>query len=107
MAGQDAAEPQPYDVYKSGFLQLDTPITGWCAARRRCWRRARGRKQGWPWARRRRLRAGHQPLVPGTPLRREAFKLVVLMPLVPVRIAVIIVAAAYMAILNSLLTIGW
>jgi hypothetical protein len=46
-------------------------------------------------------------LAPGTPPRREAFKLVVLMPLVPVRLAVMMLATVYMSLLNGLLTLGW
>ena len=38
---------------------------------------------------------------------REVFKFVLLVPLVPIRIAVIILAAAVMALGNTLATLGW
>ncbi len=38
---------------------------------------------------------------------REAFKLVLLLPLVPFRILLIILATVVLAIVNSTMTIGW
>jgi hypothetical protein len=92
-----------YDVVNSPYIELHTPFTAWCV--RLLWRDSS--------ARQRTLLAPttsatqpHNPLL-CAPLCREAVKMVLLLPTVPVRLCMIVVSIILVAIVDSFAIFGW
>lgn len=105
LAGDLIQQMGKYDVLKSPYVELETPFTTWCV---RCVTAFAVR---FPPALRPLAVAVHSSdshkLVCSMVCCREAFKMLLLLPTVPIRLAVIVAAIIAVAIVNSLAILGW